>query len=129
MANLGSSFEMFGSALKIHEIRSKILAHNLANKDTPNFKAKDINFTKVLESIHEFEKINNSNKFNKKENFLGMNFESFIKERNDAKNSLDGNTVDSDYEKMQFSENSIRYLASLRFINNHIQNINLAIKG
>jgi flagellar basal-body rod protein FlgB len=43
--------------------------------------------------------------------------------------SMDNNSVDLDQERAKFADNSVRYEATLRFINSHSKTILSAIQG
>jgi len=109
--------------------RVSVLATNLANADTPNYKARDIDFSEVLArtgdaplplQITQAAHIT----FNDGEMPAGE-----LKYRNPYQASLDGNTVEMPVEQAAFSENNVRYQASLMFINQKIAALQLAIAG
>ena len=122
-------------ALLLRSRRSEILASNLANADTPGYKAKDIDFKSAMSDA-----MGTRSEF--KKNTLKMattdaghlqtsqdHFSTDIKYRNPYQPSLDGNTVDAGIEKTEFSKNSIYYSASLRFMTGKFQALTKAIKG
>ena len=110
-----------------------MIANNIANADTPGFKARDIDFQSVLK---------NQTGTNQSLATAGL-------KRTDAKHlapsvsfsgvetmyrtammpSLDGNSVDVQIEQTEFAQNSIQYQASLRFLNGKIKGMMSAIKG
>lgn len=118
-------------ALSLRTARQELLSSNVANADTPNFKAKDIDFTSVLR-----EKLSSST--NKAglvttspmhintdtEGILG----SSILYRVPLQPSADGNTVDMDMERTRFADNSIKYDASITFLTNQFRNLLSAIQ-
>jgi flagellar basal-body rod protein FlgB len=101
-------FGIHEQALLLQGQRLGILATNLANADTPNYKARDIDFSEVLAHTADGP--------------LPMY-------RNPYQASLDGNTVEMPVEQAAFSENNVRYQASLTFINLKIAQMQLAIAG
>ena len=124
--------ELFGiheKALLLREQRTQILAENIANADTPNYKARDVDFQSILKGEAGLSQ-NALTKTNAQH--LSTNGEtgsSALKYRNPMQQSLDGNTVDSQIEQAEFSENAIRYTASLSFINQRMSNVMHALKG
>lgn len=122
-------------ALLLRSKRSEILASNLANSDTPGYKAKDFDFKSALSDAmgtrSEFK--NNSLKMtasNANHIQTGHNgFSADIQYRNPYQPSLNGNTVETGIEKTEFSKNSIYYEASLRFLTGKFQGLSKAIKG
>jgi len=124
--------QMFGTHERMLDLRAKrteILASNLANADTPGYKAKDIDFKQVLE-----DKQVGANTQLKTTHSGHIDISDELDEfsllyRTPMQPSLDGNTVDTQVENAKFSENTIRYLASLRFLDGKIKNLSSAIKG
>ncbi len=115
-------------ALVFREKRSEILAANLANADTPNFKARDVDFKDVLKqsmSSGASMKRTNDKHITPKESFFGAN----VMYRNPYQVSLDGNKVEPQIEQAKYSENAVQYQASLQFINNKFSGLMTAIRG
>ena len=122
-------------ALILRSRRSEILASNIANQDTPGYKAKDIDFKAAMSdamgSASEFKKstlkmtTSNAKHMQNSQN----NFSADIMYRNPYQPSLDDNTVEVGIEKTEFSKNSVYYSANLRFITGKFQGLTKAIKG
>jgi flagellar basal-body rod protein FlgB len=115
------------SALQLRSRRNEMLASNIANAATPNFKARDIDFDTELKRINKIGNIETTN---------NTHFASIQKRigkdsvyRLPIHPSLDGNTVEMAVEQMQFSENVMRYQTTLSFLNNKISGLRSAIKG
>jgi flagellar basal-body rod protein FlgB len=122
-------FGIHEQALLLHGQRVGILATNLANADTPNYKARDIDFSAVLAhsdaaplplAITQGSHIAMND---------GAGPSADLMYRNPYQASLDGNTVEMPVEQAAFSENNVRYQASLGFINLKIAELTLAING
>jgi flagellar basal-body rod protein FlgB len=113
----------------LHGQRLGVLATNMANADTPNYKARDIDFSAVLAHTDEAPLPMQITKA------THITFDdagapaSELKYRNPYQASLDGNTVEMPVEQAAFSENNVRYQASLNFINLRIAELTLAING
>ena len=124
--------ELFGiheQALVAREKRTQLLAQNIANADTPNYKARDMDFASTLEGASDIMQTTlvRSNPLHMS---AGLDPDaSNIKYRIPMQNSIDGNTVDSQIEQAAFSENTVRYLASLNFINQRVSTILHSLKG
>ena len=127
MDSIKDQLSFYGSALQLRGKRNNILASNIANAATPNYKARDISFedeinkfskTGPVKTTHDNHIINISNK--------PLN-EAYYREPLMA--SLDGNTVELAVEQMQFSENTMRYSTTVNFLNGKISKIISAIKG
>jgi flagellar basal-body rod protein FlgB len=123
-------FGIHEQALLLHGQRIGILATNLANADTPNYKARDIDFAAVLGSTDAqmplAVSVTHAAHIAPLEGELPAGE---LKYRNPYQASLDGNTVEMPVEQAAFSENNVRYQASLQFINGQIANLRYAIAG
>ncbi|MBE0509913.1 MAG: flagellar basal body rod protein FlgB [Chromatiales bacterium] len=134
MSKLDNAFGMHELALKLRSQRMEVLASNLANADTPGYKAKDIDFKAVLSSYQNGAASSAQASKGMKvthERHLGasdgMAAETLY--RNPLQPSLDGNTVDAHVEKGKFMENALQYQATLSFIDSRIQSLRKAIRG
>ncbi len=122
-------------ALLLRSKRSEILASNLANADTPGYKAKDFDFKAAMSDAmgtrSEFKKDNLKMAATSAGHIQNSHngFSADIQYRNPYQPSLDGNTVETGIEKTEFSKNSIYYEASLRFLTGKFQSLTKAIKG
>lgn len=126
----------FNNALGIHEQamqlriqRSEVLANNLANADTPNYKARDIDFKAALNN-----EIQSQSSSMKRTSQLHMNTAGTLngvslKYRTPLQPSVDGNTVDSQAEMSRFAKNSMDFQASFQFLNNKFKGLSKAISG
>ena len=127
MDSIKKQLTFFGSALNIRNKRNDIIASNIANAATPNYKARDINF------LDEFKKVTNTGEIRtthsnhiptKNYNISGKAFY-----RDPVIASLDGNTVELSVEQMQFAENTMKYQTTLKFLNGKITKMLSAIRG
>jgi flagellar basal-body rod protein FlgB len=114
-------------ALALRLQRNEVLASNIANAATPNFKAKDLKFDEVLNVKLGLSELQTSNSRHFPVS-IGPNDEG-IGFRQNITPSQDGNTVELHVEQMQFSENVMRYQTSLEFLNRKIAGLRSAIKG
>ncbi|MCK5888731.1 MAG: flagellar basal body rod protein FlgB [Methylococcales bacterium] len=126
--NFDSALGIHPQALILREKRSEILASNLANVDTPHYKAKDLDFRVVLQHAKS---VNNEMVATDKRHFFHhkMALEATVMFRNPYQASLDGNTVEPHIEQAKYAENAVQYQASLRFINSKFSGLMSAIKG
>ena len=115
------------SALQLRSRRNEMLASNIANAATPNFKARDIDFDTELKRINKIGNVEttNSSHFSSIQKRIGKD----SVYRLPIHPSLDGNTVEMAVEQMKFSENVMRYQTTLSFLNNKISGLRSAIKG
>ncbi len=133
---LDKFFGISQQALKIHSRRAEVLAGNLANADTPGYKARDIDFKAALQQVKTGMgdvtlRTTNPNHINSAgtspgriDDVLGE-----MKYRIPSQPSLDGNTVDSLKEKAAFMENALLYQTNLQFLGGKIKHLKSALKG
>ena len=128
-------FGIHGHALQIRAQRAQLLANNLANADTPNYKAQDLDWRNALKAAKEGMKTSpplhltrTNPRHIEAQGEVGFE-EGFVKYRMPTQPSLDGNTVETHIEKAQFMENAIQYQATLDFISGKIKGIRKALKG
>ncbi|MEW6314374.1 MAG: flagellar basal body rod protein FlgB [Pseudomonadota bacterium] len=129
---LNQEIGFFTDALNLRAYRHQILAANIANADTPNYKARDFDFAAVLRNARS--NMANLPLAGTSPLHLGANpsdMSTWVKPlyRQVLQPSLDGNTVDTDVELAQFSDNAIRYQADLIFLRNKFQKLQMAIQG
>lgn len=126
--SLDSAFGIHASALKFRAARGEILAANLANADTPNYQARDIDFRQVLEgSQGRLLNLKGSNDRHMSTETADIGGELLY--RQPYQPSLDGNTVETEVEQASFSRNSVQYQASVMFLSGRISSIKYAIRG
>lgn len=120
------------TALTLRAARQELIASNIANADTPNYKAKDIDFASALQGALGAATgklamaAPAANHLNGGSNsVLGAP----LMYRTAVQPSADGNTVDMDVERAQFADNALRYEASVKFISEDIKKILTAIQG
>ena len=114
-------------ALELRSKRTEVLAANLANADTPNYKARDLDFAATLASLQgEGQALKATHAAHLQAQ--GHNVGDLLY-RVPTQMSLDGNSVEEEQEKADFADNALRYQASLRFLGNRVQGLMSAIRG
>lgn len=120
-------------ALNLRHQRQQVLAGNIANADTPNYKARDFDFASELSRVMkegrggtELAMARTSDRHIAGAN--AINTGTSLKYRVPDQPSLDGNTVDMDRERAQFLDNSVRYQATLTMLNSRIQGLKSAMQ-
>ncbi len=133
---LGDTLTYHGDALKLRAERQRVLAANIANADTPNYKAMDFDFKSALQNATSG--FGNSTSaaagaFRTDPRHLTTSTLSLpgvnLQYRTPSQLSIDGNSVEMDTERASFADNAVRYEASLRFLNGQIKTLSLAIQG
>ncbi|HXU93133.1 MAG TPA: flagellar basal body rod protein FlgB [Gallionella sp.] len=121
------------TALSMRAARQELLASNIANADTPNYKARDINFASALQNAMagtstELPVVRTSPQ-HLEGNAGGSILGAQVMYRKPVQPSADGNTVDMDMERAQFADNALRYEASVRFVSEQMKSMMTAIQG
>jgi flagellar basal-body rod protein FlgB len=123
------------AALGLRAQRSEVLASNIANADTPNFKARDFDFAAALQTAMQGSRNGQAalavtrtsaghlDGAHRPANGVDLKY------RTPFQASIDGNTVELDTELAQFSDNAIRYQAELTFVSTRIRGLQVAITG
>jgi len=130
--SLDNALGIHTKALSLYSQRSSVLAANLANADTPNYKARDIDFKSILSRAESKESNSSQLTATRPGHFGGSSTSSFVADRlyrQPGQPSLDGNTVEVQKEQAAFTDNSMRYMATLRFITGRVQGMLTALKG
>lgn len=122
------------TALGLRAQRQQLLASNIANADTPNYKARDIDFTSALQGVLA----RNGQPPSPLTATAALHFAGTAETgpggapllyRDPLQGSVDGNTVDMDIERNQFTDNALRYEAGLTMIGMQIKHLMAAIQG
>ena len=129
MSILQNPLGIHGTALQLREQRTAILASNIANVDTPNYKARDIDFSSVMAATKGNSMSTSHGRHIGASNYQGLQGESMIKYRMPTSASLDGNTVEVNTENSLFTENSLRYQATSTFLNSKIKGVMSTLRG
>ena len=131
MSIIDKAFSIHDDAMALRSRRSSILAANIANADTPNYKARDMDFQAMMRQAQPGNevgvKLAQTNERHLMSTATTMN--PAIKFRNPLHASLDGNTVDMNAEQARFAQNAFEYQTSLTLLNKKISGLMLAIKG
>ena len=128
MTKLDELFRFSQTALNVHAYRQQQIASNIANADTPGYKARDIDFAAALKSAESAQ----AKPHSQAARLGGADTTPFGAEllyRSAVQRSVDGNTVDMDVERAQFAENAVRYEAQLIFLNGKVKSMLAAIQG
>ncbi|TFZ08373.1 flagellar basal body rod protein FlgB [Ramlibacter humi] len=128
MSLFTTSLDAHATALSLLAERQKLLAGNIANADTPGFKARDFDFSQALAQAR-----------GQAGGAMAATNAGHIAPvspaaaepawRTSEQPALDGNTVDLDRERASFADNAMRYEATLRFVNHDVRTMLSAITG
>lgn len=116
-------------ALNLRSYRQQLLASNVANGDTPGYKAVDFDFSSALKNASQAAEPLAATAPGHIAGAGPAPAGVQVQYRGAMQPSIDGNSVDMDVERAQFVDNAVRYEAALRFLNDQIRTLASAIKG
>ncbi len=122
-------FGIHAQALSIYSRRNEVIAANIANADTPNYKARDLDFASALGNAQKQSvemAATHSGHITTSRSNAGTGD---LLYRIPFQPSLDGNSVESDVEQAKFGENALRYQVALRFVSGSVSKMRAAISG
>lgn len=126
--NFETALGVHPQALALREKRAEVLAANLANADTPGYKARDLDFQAILKGeLPANLKLEQTHVAHITPEPLWLKGSLLYRNPNQA--SLDGNTVEAQVEQAKYAENSVQYQASLRFLNGKFGGLMSALRG
>ncbi len=129
---LDETLRFHQTALNARAYRQQVIASNIANADTPNFKARDVDFREALAGALGGATSGLPLKTTAKRHIAGgatSPLEASLKYRTEEQGAVDGNTVNMDTERAAFAENSVQYQASVTFINGLLRSMQMAVQG
>lgn len=133
MANFESHFGVLSKALDLRAERHQLLASNIANADTPNYKARDFDFSAAM-----------SNALSGRTSAGGLPLAAthrghldgslhggaaHVQYRKESQSAVDGNTVDMDIERAQIADNALQYQILTQLISNKFQGLRTAMSS
>lgn len=132
LSKLDNELNFQRQALDLRAARQQVLAANIANSDTPNYKARDIDFSTALTNAVAGRGTGSLQMARTSDRHLeggGGNGAYPVLYRNTPQGAVDGNTVDMDVERSDFSENAIQYQAGVTFISNQFKMLSAALQS
>jgi len=129
--NFDKALGIYEDTLLIREKRAEILSQNLANADTPGYKARDLDFKSLINQALEMKSAPNMNRTSAghMSTAEALASDSSLLYRTPMQPSIDGNTVDTDIEMAQFAKNTMDFQASLTFLQSRFRGLKGALKG
>ena len=133
MSNIAQHFSVLSKALDVRAQRHQVLASNIANADTPHYKARDMDFKSTMQNALAGRSDAGS---------LGMAVTSAahqvgngtgssgaLQYRTETQSAVDGNTVDMDVERTQITDNALQYQILTQLISNKFQGLRSAMSS
>ena len=129
LESLDNLLQFHQNALNLRGFRQQLLASNIANADTPGYKARDIDFAAALRDASAGSSVSLSTSNEKHLGGSTHDDPAAVLYRTVQQPSIDGNTVDMDVERNRFAENAVHYDANLTFLNSQIKLMLAALQG
>lgn len=127
--NFEKAFGLHPQSLELRAKRAELIASNIANADTPGYKARGMDFQTALAQASSKQQTGMS-RTHEKHMDVRMELNNGIEYRvADQPDTGDGNTVDAQVERNLYLDNSMHYQASLQFLNGKIKGLKKAITG
>ena len=124
---VNNAFGIHERAIAVRNRRVELLSQNIANADTPNYKARDLDFKKMIAGV-EVVKVAATNQRHYDIAHL-ENSPDGLKFRVPFNSATDGNTVEMAVEQAQYSKATADYQATLMFLESRISGIRKALRG
>lgn len=125
--NFDKALGVHQQALFVRQQRTEVLAANIANADTPGYKAKEIDFRAALNNARQHS--TGMSRTNSRHINVTSPASVYEQYRVSEQPSLDGNTVDIQQEKAAVADNSVRYQATVTFLSRRFSGMINAFKG
>ncbi|MEO6986089.1 MAG: flagellar basal body rod protein FlgB [Paralcaligenes sp.] len=130
---LSKDFSFYQTAINLRQQRQEVLASNIANADTPNYKARDFDFKAALQGAmgDSMRLANTSLTLTSPRHIPAQAVSSDPAQllyRQPLQPSLDGNTVDMNTERVQFADNTLRYESDLTLISQRVKTMMAALQ-
>ncbi|MDP3441173.1 MAG: flagellar basal body rod protein FlgB [Azonexus sp.] len=131
MASLEQSISVLSQALNLRTQRHQVLASNIANADTPNYKARDFSFETAMQNAmggrNPAGGVDLATTSKGHIHASGTGGAGGLQYRAETQSAVDGNTVDMDVERAQITENAMQYQILTQLISNKFQGIRSAL--
>ncbi len=127
MPLLQNPFGIHERALTLRDMRTTILAANMANADTPNYKARDIDFRSLMQGTANAQMMLSTDRQHMQPTFAAAG--GILMWRVATSAALDGNTVHADTVQNHYADNAMRIQATLTFLHSRIKGIRTALRG
>ncbi|WP_035053733.1 flagellar basal body rod protein FlgB [Andreprevotia chitinilytica] len=131
LGQINDYFRTSETALKLRSQRQEVIAANIANADTPNYKARDFDFRSAFDAAtakqHAGQMATTDAHHLQPKSGVANPLSPQLQYRNPFQPSIDGNTVEMNTEMREFSDNAIRYQAAITFMQGQISTMKTAL--
>ena len=131
MVTLSQELSVLSQAMSLRTQRHQVLASNIANADTPNYKARDFSFESAMQNVMAAHGGSVSLAKSSGGHIAGnaLSGPAALKYRTETQSAVDGNTVDMDVERTQISENAIQYQVISQLISEKVKGMRSALSS
>lgn len=131
MASLEQSIAVYSQGLDMRTRRHQVLASNIANADTPGYKARDFDFESAMKNAQAGRvsggAIEVARTTSGHISGVGSGGAGDLAFRKEIQSSVDGNTVDMDVERSQIAENALQYQVLTQLISDKFKSARMAL--
>lgn len=131
MSSIAKNFEVYSKALDLRSHRHQVLASNIANADTPNYKARDFDFRSAMQNAISGKALAGTlpMQVTARAHLDGSGGRGApaLQYRTEFQSAVDGNTVDMDVERTQIADNALQYQVLTQLISNKFQGLRSAM--
>lgn len=130
MASIQQELSVFSQAMNLRTQRHQVLASNIANADTPNYKARDFSFESAMQNAMAGRGNGSIALATTSGGHLqgaGNGGLAPLQFRRETQSAVDGNTVDMDVERSQITENALQYQIVSQLISDQFKGIRAAL--
>lgn len=125
---LNQALGVHEAALQVRAKRMEVLAQNIANADTPNYKARDIDFREVMREAGSDGGAMRATNVQHFANGAELNADG-LRFRTPFNTAFDGNTVEMSVEQAQYGKAAADYQATLHFLEQRVSGMRKALRG
>ena len=130
MANIQQNFAVLSKALDVRTQRHQVLASNIANADTPGYKARDLEFKMAMQGAMSGSAAGMAMTARGHQGASDASGVSgALQFRSETQSAADGNTVDMDVERSQITDNALQYQIITQLISNRFQGLRTAMSS
>ena len=128
LPRLTAALDFHGQALALRAERQRVIAGNIANAETPGYQARDFDFASALRAASGEHRTGEGIARDVMNNAAPGSVQPTLRYAVPSQTNLDSNSVDMDRERAAFADNSVKYEATLRFINGNVRTMLDAMK-
>lgn len=133
MVDIAQHFSVLSKALDLRTQRHQVLASNIANADTPNYKARDFDFRHAMAQAIGADAGKGvamaMTARGHQSGHSGLNAPGALQFRTESQSAVDGNTVEMDVERSEITDNALQYQILTQLISNKFQGLRTAMSS